>query len=43
MDQVTQEPQSAIHSSFTIALVGQPDAGTLTGDAYTLSGGFWAG
>jgi len=22
---------------------GQPDAGTLTGGAYTLSGGFWAG
>ncbi len=23
--------------------IGQPDAGTLTGGAYTLSGGFWAG
>jgi hypothetical protein len=23
--------------------IGQPDAGVLTGDGYTLAGGFWAG
>jgi ferrous iron transport protein B len=30
MEQVTQEPQSAIRSSFTIALVGQPNVGKST-------------
>ena len=30
--------------SYTLGgTIGQPDAGTLTGGAYTLSGGFWAG
>jgi hypothetical protein len=30
--------------TFTVrGTIGQPDAGALTGDGYTLSGGFWGG